>query len=670
MAEYSQANRPFKVETVLGRDVFMLEGFAGEEGVSTLFRYSLDLVSTDDSVDAKKLLRTPVTVTMVLEGDEERVIHGWISRFVQLGQSEGGELTSYRAEVVPWMWFLSLTSECKIFQNKDVLEIVEEVFKSQKYSDFNLKCVKTYPKREFCVQYRETHLNFVSRLLEEEGIFYFFEHSASKHVLTLADDNSAVTPCPAQKTARVAPQAGAWQEEDVVTGFEREHAAYAGKVTLRDYDHLQPSLKLESSLSGDGEGEIYDYPGMYTKPDDGERLARIQLEEQEQWQEVVRGESTCRAFQSGYKFDLKKHYRSDLNQSYKLISVQHAGRSPLSRDAGFSYHNSFVAIPSGVPFHPPRVTPKPVVQGSQTAVVVGKSGEDIWVDKHGRVKVQFHWDRDGKKDENSSCWVRVSSTWAGKSWGFIQIPRIGQEVIVDFLEGDPDLPIITGRVYNAEQVPPYDLPGNQTQSGVKSRSSKKGTGENFNEIRMEDLKGSEELYIHAEKDKTVMVENDRTETVGNDETITIGNNRTEEVGKDENIKIAENRTESVGSDESISVGGSRTESVGKNESISVSGDRSLSVDKSLTVTIGDDRKMDVGKDLAESVGGQHKESVGKEYVLQAKKIQLVAKDEISLKAGKATIVMKKNGDVTINGKKITIKGSGDVVLKGSKIAQN
>ncbi|MEE9180467.1 MAG: type VI secretion system tip protein TssI/VgrG, partial [Vicinamibacteria bacterium] len=261
MPVYEQANRPFRVETALGPDVLLLDGFAGEEGVSTPFTFTLDLVSEDDAIDAGSLLRTPVTVTVQLADDQERIIHGLVSRFVQLGQSESGDLTSYRAEVVPWLWFLSLSSECKIFRNMSVLEIAEDVFLAQGYSDFELKwCVKSYPQREYCVQYRETHLNFVSRLLEEEGIFYFFKHSESNHVLTLADHNSAVEPCPGQATARVAPQEGAWQEEDVVTALEREHAAFLGKVTLRDYDHLQPSLKLESSVSGDGKEEMYDYP--------------------------------------------------------------------------------------------------------------------------------------------------------------------------------------------------------------------------------------------------------------------------------------------------------------------------------------------------------------------------------------------------------------------------
>src|SRR3989454_1398067 len=611
MAKYTQAKRPMRIDTVLGEDVLLLEAFTGEEEMSSPFQLTLDLLSENASIDGKKLLRSPATVTLELAGGAKRVLHGLISRFVQLGRAD--ELTSYRAEFVPWLWLLSLSSDCKIFQNLSVLEIVEQVFKTQGFSDFQIKCTKSYAKREFCVQYRETHLSFVSRLIEEEGIFYFFEHSKDKHVLTLADANSAVKPCPGQATARMAVTPGAWQEEDVVTTFQHEDAVHTEKITLRDYDYLQPSLQLESSVAGKGKGEAYDYPGSFAKLDEGERYARLYLEGHETWAQVVRGASTCRAFQSGTRFDLKEHYRADANQTYMLVSVRHAGSTDYgSTAAGASqYHNSFVAIPFTVPFRPPRTNHRPVVRGSQTAVVVGKSGEEIWTDKHGRVKVQFHWDRNGKKNEDSSCWVRVATSWAGKSWGSIQIPRMGQEVIVDFLEGDPDRPIITGRVYNAEQTPPYALPGDQTQSGVKSRSSKGGGGDNFNEIRFEDNKGSEEIVIHAEKDMQIDVEND--------ETVKIGNDRTDSVGANESITIGKNRTESVGGDESITISGSRTESVTKDESVSIDGNRSLTVSKDEKIDITGKRADSVGKNEDVTIGENRTHNVGKNDTLSVGK---------------------------------------------------
>lgn len=675
---YSQANRPMRVETGLGEDVLLLAGFSGHEGVSRPFAYHLDLLSEDPAIAPDQVLRKPVTVTIGLgDGSTERKIHGIVSRFTQLDRQE--ELTSYRAEVVPWLWFLSLSRDCKIFQGLSVLEIVEKVFGSLGYTDYEIRCTKSYPVREYCVQYRETHLAFVSRLLEEEGIFYFFDHSAGKHTLVLTDNSSSAQACDID-SARMGNQAA--PDEDVVHSLEREHSVYVGTVTLADYDHLQPSLSLRSSMSGDGKEEIYDYPGKYAALDEGERYARLQLEAEEALRQLVRGSGSCRAFQCGRKFTLEDHYRSDANQPYLLLEVRHSGRSGDYRSwdsTPIDYRNDFLAIPVDVPYRPARRTPKPLVWGSQTALVVGKAGEEIWVDKHGRVKVQFYWDREGKKDENSSCWVRVSTSWAGKGWGTIQIPRIGQEVIVDFLEGDPDRPIITGRVYNAEQTPPFDLPANQTQSGIRSRSSKGGGTDNFNEIRMEDKKGSELLYIHAEKDQEIVVENCRTKTVGADETTSIGANRTESVGKNEQITIDGGRTESVGKDEVISIDGARTESVGKDEGISIGGNRRVTVDKNETLKVSGARNTSIQKDEKLEVSGARKTQIGKDDELNVgKKLGMMAGDQIQIGTGSASITLKKDGTIIIKGKDITISGSGkvnvkassDVTIKGSQIKQN
>jgi type VI secretion system secreted protein VgrG len=329
------------------------------------------------------------------------------------------------------------------------------------------------------------------------------------------------------------------------------------------------------------------------------------------------------------------------------------------------------------------------VQGPQTAMVVGPAGDEIYTDKYGRVKVVFHWDRRGqeKKDENSSCWIRVSSPWAGKAWGGIAIPRIGQEVIVDFLEGDPDQPIITGRVYNAEQPVPYELPANMTQTGIKSRSSKSGTPDNFNEIRFEDKKGEEQVFIHAEKNQDIEVEkdethwvgHDRTKTIDNDETTHVKHDRTETVDNNETITIGNNRTESVQKDESITIGKNRSESVGENETVSISGKRALTVDKAESISIGDSRTDQISKNEDVSIGKNRQVSVGENDSLQVgKKLVLDAGDQITIQTGSASITMKKDGTISIKGKDITIDGSGkinvkassDVVIKGSKVSQN
>jgi type VI secretion system secreted protein VgrG len=422
----------------------------------------------------------------------------------------------------------------------------------------------------------------------------------------------------------------------------------------------------------------------------------------------------------GYKFELTEHRRADLNGEYLLTQVSHSATNNLGQDgdSGATYDNTFTCIPMAVPYRPRKVTPRPLVHGTQTAVVVGTGGEEIDTDKYGRVKVQFRWDREGKKDEKSSCWVRVGTPIAGKSWGMIHIPRIGQEVIVHFLEGDPDQPIIIGSVYNNEQMPPYALPANKTQSGLLTRSSLGGTPDNANELCFEDKKGSEFIYMRAEKDYIGAVENDETKWVGhdrweevdNDRSLTVGHDKFETVKNNKKIEIAKNHDESIGADMTIgvkknltetvvlnymetvglamelsvgaalaisvgaamaeTVGINKTQSIGKSKDVTIGDSMMVEVGKNVSEKVGENQTVEVGKDLKETIGGEHHETVKKDYMLKAKKVLVTGEDEIILKSGSAEIVMKKNGDITIKGKKITVKGSGDVVVKGSKILEN
>jgi type VI secretion system secreted protein VgrG len=376
-----------------------------------------------------------------------------------------------------------------------------------------------------------------------------------------------------------------------------------------------------ATVQDEGTYEIYDYPGIYSKKSDGTQLAKTRLQETLAFKKRVSGKSNCRYFTTGSTVEVTDHYRKDMNQKWMLTAVYHQcsmGEAYGSggSDEGFFYSNTFECIPADVPFRPMRVTPKPSVQGCQTATVVGPGGEEIYTDKYGRVKVQFHWDRKGKKNESSSCWVRVSHPWAGQSWGAISIPRLGQEVIVDFLEGDPDQPIIIGRVYNAEQMPPWGLPAKAVISGVKSNSTKGGGG--YNEISMDDTKGKELVNIHAqydqhkriEHDEVVSVGHDRTESVGNNETITIGVNRTEKVGQNENITIGSNRTEIVGSNESITVALMRTRNVGVNETVNVGAAQEITIGGLQAVTVGAAQTITVGAARAVSVGAAQSTNVG------------------------------------------------------------
>lgn len=670
MPTYTQSTRPLRIDTPLGEDKLLLVSLSGRESVSALFTFQLDLMAEDDAIDPKKLLGKGAAVTIQQQDGSERYLHGLVSRFAQLGRRDN--LTDYRAEIVPWLWILSLSRDCRIFQDLSVLEIIEKVFKAQGFSDYEVECTKKYPKREYCVQYRESNLNFVSRLMEEEGIYYFFKHSKSKHTLVLADHNSTVEPYPGFPSARYGVHENV--DEDIVTEIMREDALFVGKVTLRDYDPLQPMLTLNNTLSGDGVNEIYDYqPVLYTKLDEGDRYARLQLEVEEASRRILRGVSTCRFFGAGTRFKLEEHQRSDMNAEYTLLEVEHSGRTGDYRtfeDAPFDYTNTFQCIPHATPYRPPLRAVKPVMRGTQSALVVGKSGEEIWTDKYGRVKVQFHWDREGKKDEKSSCWVRVSSTWAGKQWGAISLPRIGQEVLVEFEEGDPNRPIIIGSVYNADQLPPYTLPGDQTQSGTKSRSSKGGGNADFNEIRFEDKKGSELLYVHAQKDKQVMVENDRTEEVGHDEKILIKNNRTEEVKKDETIKIGGNRKEEVAGNEEIKITGNRKEEVSGNEEIKIKGNWKENVTGNIEIdAVGNIKVNSKGKITMEAAAGIELKVAGSvvkitpaSVEIKAPQIKVQGLAMVELKApmmnGKADGMLQLSAPMT------QLKGDGLLMVKG------
>jgi type VI secretion system secreted protein VgrG len=481
--------------------------------------------------------------------------------------------------------------------------------------------------------------------------------------------------------------------EDVITSFQWEQILRPGKYAVTDYNFETPSTSLDAEMKttievgGNSKLEIYDFPGEYANKKQGDAIAKIRMEEEEAQYFVASGTSSCRAFTTGYRFDLKDYVRKDMNQAYVLTSLHHVatvGGTYTTTTTGkdeSAYTNSFTCIPHKVPFRPPQVTPKPVIQGVQTAVVVGKAGEEIWTDNYGRVKVQFHWDREGKYDENSSCWTRVSQNWAGKQWGAMFLPRIGQEVIVEFVEGDPDRPIITGRVYNAEQMPPYPLPGEQTKSTIKSNSSKGGGGSN--ELRFEDKKGGEEIYLHGQKDWTIAIENDKNQTVGHDEMLSVGNNRTKTVGVDQSetigsnktIKVGSNHTEAIGANKTMTVGGNHTETISGAEAVTVGMAAAHTVALAKALTIGGAYQVTVGAAMNESIGAAKAEEIGavksvnvggnsSENVGANKSVD--AASNISEKAGK-NISLKAGQDISGNaGKNISVEAGENVAGKAGK----
>lgn len=626
---YTQENRFIAIDTPLGTDVLLLTGFSGAEGLSSLFSFELDMLSENHNITFKDIIGKNVTVSITLADGGKRFFNGIISRFSQGrggGEAGGDPLFSYyRATMVPWLWLLTMTADSRIFQKLSVPDIVEKIFSEKGVKDFEVRLHGSYDQRDYCVQYRETDFNFVSRLLEEEGIYYFFEHEDKKHTLILTDVPEEHKPCPKQESARYQLSAGGWLAEDVITSLEMTQEIRPGKYTLNDFNFEMPNtdLKVETpgrQTLGPGEREIYDYPGDYSKRAQGDRLSNIRMQEEEAKITDIVAFSVCRAFTSGYRFDLLDYYRSDMNEkSYVLTSVNHGATEPVGgsgQGSEASYTNSFTCIPFDVPYRPPRVTPKPMVEGTQTAIVVGPAGEEIYTDEHGRVKVQFHWDREGKKDENSSCWIRVSQVWAGAGWGAMYIPRIGHEVIVNFIEGDPDRPIITGRVYHGTNKPPYPLPDEKTKSTIKSDSSLGGGG--FNEIRFEDKKGEEQIFIHAEKNQDVRIKKDLLTWIGNESHLIVKKDQLEQVEGDKHLTVTGDHNEKVGGTISIKA----------------------------------------GTDMQEKVGSKHALDAGTEIHLKAgMNVVIEAGMSITLKAGGGFVVVGPAG-VTISGTPILLNSGG------------
>ena len=494
-----QANRSLQITTPFGKDVLLLAKLAGAEHLSQLYSYQLALFSEAGDLDPDKILGKDVTVQVKLpSGGSTRHFHGFVSRFSQ-GNYER-RLHEYEAEVVPWLWFLTRSADCRIFQNKSVLDIFEEVVKEYGFTDYKLP-PGSYPPLGYCVQYCETDFNFVSRLLEREGIYYWFKHEDGRHTLMLANDLSALVTAPGYDSVPFFPPGDeANRPRDHLSAWEHERNLQPGAYASTDYDFEAPTNSLAgvSSIAGKharADYEIFDYPADIAKMNAGEtkRVTKIRMQELRAQHFTGRGRGDAAGLATGHKFKLTSYPRADLNIEYLITGTAHtytsdahdAGRADTQMECAASVD----CIDAKTPFRPQRSTRRPLIHGTQTAIVVGAGGEEIYTDKYGRVKVQFHWDRYGKNDQDSGCWISVSQIWSGKQWGAMHVPRIGQEVIVSFLDGDPDRPIIVGTVPNGANMPPYELPTNMTQSGIKSRSSKGGSPDNFNEIRFEDKKG-------------------------------------------------------------------------------------------------------------------------------------------------------------------------------------
>jgi type VI secretion system secreted protein VgrG len=671
MATYVQADRPVVVSTPLGQDVLILVGFNGHEAISQLFTYQLDLLAENkQEIAFDKLLGQKISVTLTLPGNDKKGYISGICKTVTQGVRRH-TFTSYRVEIVPRFWMLTRNAQSRIFQHISVPDILKKVLEGL---DVSYQIQGSFNPRDFCVQYRESDFNFASRLMEEEGIFYFFTHTADGHKLVLANTPQAHPAMPEESELIYEEVEGGEREEDRVHDWEKVQELRSGKYTLWDHCFELPHKNLEAEepildsvtvgavthklkVGNNDKLEIYDYPGAYAQRFDGidrgggdqsgdlqkiyqdnRRTTKIRMEQETVSGLVIKGGSNCRQLVAGHKFTLARHFNADgqylmtgLRQSARLSGEYRSGEEE------FEYDNSFSAIPFAIPFRPRQVTPKPVVQGTQTAIVVGPQGEEIFVDKYGRVKVQFLWDRNSSADADSSCWIRVATPWAGKKWGVIHTPRIGMEVVVDFLEGDPDQPIIVGSVYNAEMMPPYKLPDEKTKSTTKTMSTVGGGG--FNEIRFEDKKGKEQVFIHGEKDLDIRIKNESREWIGEDRHLIVKRDKIEEVDRDKHIVIKRDQIEEIDRDQHFTVKGKAATQVVGSNSIEVQGD------------------------VIEVFKSNHSEEVTSSYYLKAKNVVIEGMIGLTIKVGGNFVNINASG-IQIVGTMVMIN-SGGSALSGS-----
>ena len=735
MGEYLHTQRKLRVNTPLGPDELILTAFRGTDAISTLFTYQLEMLAENRTkVPFESILGEKVTVYLALPDGSETYLNGLCVKLSQGGRNE--LFTEYEAELVPDVWKLTRKAQSKIYQRMTVPEILKKVFTGY---TVEWKLNEKYEPRDYCVQYRETDFNFGARLMEEEGIYFYFEHSDGDHKMIASDSPKDHPDLPGDNKLIFEELEGGERDENRVWGWRKEQEMRPGKYLLWDHCFELPHKHLEAEaltlgsvpvgkethqlkVSGVDKLEVYDYPGEYAQRFDGinkgggEQAAELQkifqdnrrtvglrMDEETTPAVVIRAKSNVKHLVPGYRFTLQRHFNAD--GAYVLTGVRHAATCGAGYRSGeeppLTYENELTCIPAAMPYRPRRVTPKPVVQGSQTAVVVGPKGEEIFTDKYGRVKVQFHWDRQGKNDEDSSCWIRVGQLAAGRRWGASFWPRVGQEVIVDFLEGDPDQPIVVGTVYNADQMPPYLGQGPDPKhkndnkvSGVKSNTTKGGKG--FNELRFDDTKDAQQVFVHAEKDADVRVKNDRRECVLNDRHLTVG--REEDGGKkgdfrelvvrDHHSKVRRHEERQVGGDLKLLVGGdekeggkvdvvvkndvrtllekdahghlkgTRKELVDGDVHAAVGGTLALKIEGDASATFAGARKERVGRDASLVVGGSANEKTGANFAVEAgREIHLKAGTKLVLEAGSSVTMKGPGGFVKVDAAGVTIQGT-------------
>ncbi|MCA8061717.1 type VI secretion system tip protein TssI/VgrG [Burkholderia sp. AU38729] len=697
----------------------------GSDELGRLFEFRIEALADSHSLSLKDMLGKPVTVRIEQQDLSTRYLNGIVAR-ASLSGRRAERYYGYELIVRPWLWLATRRSDCRIFQNKTVPEIVQEVLSTYGFPIEN-HLAESYVPRDYCVQYNETDAAFVSRLMEFEGIYFWFRHAEDTHTLMLGDAMSSHTVLPGYETIPyIARDRTAIADEEHIDGWLPAQAVSVGRHQTTDYDYTKPRADL-SSQKVDPRGHDHDgfasfeWPGGYRDDAPGAHYSRVRLEEQQAEHERANADTDVRGVAPGYLFTLEHCPRADQNREYLIVRCQYRFQeNAYASDQGAEavVHQTMMLVqPSSLPYRPPRETPRPRTNGPQTATVVGPPGEEIWTDQYGRVKLQFRWDRYGQSNQDSSCWVRVSSPWAGGGFGGVQIPRVGDEVVVDFLNGDPDEPIVTGRVFNGEKMPPWGLPGSATQSGLLSRSSPGGTTDHANAFRFEDKKGAEQLWMHAERnfdaetelDHSLSVGNNHTHTVGNDETMQVKNNRQRSVGQNETVNIGQNRVAQIGANETHGVVGNRTRTVGQNETVTIAANRDATIGgvhtetvaKAKTETIGEGKTLSVAQlyhttsqDMktqvasthteeigtrtstianahTHTVGGEHTVNVGANHTTNVQhQVTVNAGDQLSLVCGMSSIVMKRDGTITIQGVNVASTGTNTHSVNGKTVTSS
>lgn len=685
-SKYTQDNRSMKVQTALGKDVFLLRRLQATEAFSQLFNISVDLLSYQSNISPQDIIGSHVALFIGSDGNT-RPLNGFVRTFAYTGLEKQG-LYGYKAELVPWFWFLDKRTNCRIFQNQTVQKIIETIFTELGFYDFKFSLIDNHQPLEYCVQYQESDFHFVSRLLEQEGLFYFFEHQADKHILHIADNSAAFV----FLDDKVIEHSSGSRSKFYLDRWQHRFQYCSGAFAQTDYNFENANLSLLTEiptsikLPNNSALERFEFPGNYVESQRGQNLTRIRMQQEEAGYQLVHAGGNMPQLEIGKKFKLNSDEALvDDKKTFVISEITHEAFEGSYLDEeeegqSSSYRNFFYCFPEEVVYRPPLKASKPRIDGVQTAVVVGSPGEEIYTDKYGRIKLQFHWDRYGEKNESSSCWVRVATLWAGNKWGTLNIPRVGQEVVVTFLNGDPDQPLVIGSVYNSTHMPPVPLPAGKNFAGMRSKNVKGDVG-GSNEFSLDDTGESQQVKLHAKKDYNTTVGNnlsssvvgnasynvdgDNSSTVGGNSTQSVQGNETASVQGNQDSSVQGNRSQTTAGNTTTNTSGNAETTIGANESRNVSSNQDVSIGSNQTLNVGANQTCSVGANQQTAVAGNQTISVTGNQDISA----LAQNVSISTTATTSALSIAMNGQsqiaLAVGGTSITIDPSGITLSMGA-----